>query len=264
MANKRETSAQRRQRENRARRAALEARTKGTPSRPSRVAPATADKLATTRAAASEPATKGAKGSARATDRAGRPKREKPPKPGDKPVDIDTLEGNFFRKAMQVPGGLQAMFAGAMAIVASGLLAFTNTAVSVERRDAFEAAKKNIKNAKPDQTIFERYPLKTALPLVVIPLVIALVAVAFSTHRQRRRVWMVATVVLAAIALTAAQYYLFVSGFFAYACFRASKIEGPGEPLFGRSRRTRSSATAADDEAGDADEADEATESERA
>ena len=46
MANKRESSSQRRQRENRARRAALEARTKGAPpARPSRVAPSTAEKL---------------------------------------------------------------------------------------------------------------------------------------------------------------------------------------------------------------------------
>lgn len=248
MANKRESSSQRRQRENRARRAALEARTKGAPpARPSRVAPSTAEKL---KARSSETGSSRASSSSapvdeeQGTTRKGKPRRQRPPRPGDTPVDVATLEGSWFARIVQVPGGTQAAFAGLMALVATGLTSFTKTVIS--------EADEGKKNASPTQTIFEAYPLSTALPLVLVPLLIALVAVWFSFHPQRRRIWFVATITLAAIALVAAQFYLFVSGFFAYACFRAAKVEGPNPSLFAGRRKRAESADAASPDADDA------------
>lgn len=248
MANKRESSSQRRQRENRARRAALEARTKGAPpARPSRVAPSTAEKLKARSAEAGSSkagAATGPSDDAEKTTKNGKPRRQRPARPGDKPVDVAALEGSWYARIVQVPGGTQAAFAGLMALVATGLTSFTTTVIS--------DADKGRKNAKPTQTIFEAYPLTTALPLVVIPLVIALAAVWYSFHPQRRRIWFVATIALAAIALVAAQYYLFVSGFFAYACFRAAKVEGPNPSLFaGRRKRAEAAAAPSDDAVGE-------------
>lgn len=252
MANKRESSSQRRQRENRARRAALEARTKGAPpARPSRVAPATAEKLKARSADAGSSKASSAAGpadDAATTTKRGKPRRQRPPRPGDTPVDVTTLEGSWFARIVQVPGGTQAAFAGLMALVATGLTSFTATVIS--------EADEGKKNAAPTQTIFEAYPLSTALPLVVIPLLIALAAVWFSFHPQRRRIWFVATIALAAIALVAAQFYLFVSGFLAYACFRAAKVEGPNPSLFAGRRKRAEAATAAPDGTTDEGDAD--------
>lgn len=220
MANKRDTSRQKRARENRAQRSALAARTKGAPpARPSRVAPATADRLKKT--AESKSSATG-KGDARTT-RSGKPRRERPPRPGDKPVDVATLEGSWFSRLMHVPGGTQVLFAGVMAILATGLMSFSKLFVSAE--DA------GTKNAKATQTIFEFYSLTRAVPLLVVPLAIAGAAVAFSFHPQRRRIWLGAAMILGLVAAFALQFYLFVAGFLGYAVFRSAKVEGPSEPI---------------------------------
>ena len=240
MANKRDSSRQKRARQNRAQRAALEARTKGTPPvRPSRVAPSTAEKL---RAAAEERpnstdtgssnrSSKDAGGEKAATegkDKSQKRKRERPPRPGDTPVDVETLEGGWFSRMTHVPGGTQALFAGVMAIMATGLVTFTKVFISEADEARFG------KDAKASQTLFEAYDVGVALPLVGVPLLVALLAVRFSFHPQRRRIWLGAATVLALLSLLVAaalSYYLFVAGFFAYAVFRASRVEGPNKPL---------------------------------
>ncbi|HEX2574973.1 MAG TPA: hypothetical protein VHK88_01405, partial [Aquihabitans sp.] len=153
MARSSESSRQRRARENRARRAALEARTNGAPpARPSRVAPSTAEKL---KQRSAEPRAAAGKGSEAAeVAKEGRPKRERRPRPGDRPVDLATLEGSWFSKVTQVPGGTQALFAGLMAVVVTGLLSFTSVYVSEADRDR--------EGAGATQTIFEAYDLAVA------------------------------------------------------------------------------------------------------
>ncbi len=224
MANKRDNTSQKRQRENRARRQALEARTKGAPARPSRVAPKTVEKLAN-KPAESAPAgknvppaidDKAAKGSGRAA----KPRRERPPKPGDRPVDVTTLEGGWVSRHMQVPGGTQVLAAGAMAVVATGLMSFTKV---------FFAAHAD-KKAKPTQTVFEHFH-GAAIPVLLVPLAITFIAL-FSTFRpQRRRIWFTAAILLGLAASNIMQYYLFVAGFLAYGVYRAYKVEGPQESI---------------------------------
>lgn len=239
MANKRETSSQRRQRENRARRAALEARTKGAPpARPSRVAPSTAEKL---KRSAETKATSPAASSADAPadgKKAKGAKRVRPPRPGDKPVDVATLEGSWYSKIMHVPGGTQVLFATVMAVVATGLMSFTKVFVS--------EADKDLDDPKATQTVWQAFDVGQALLLVGIPLAITAFALWATLRPQRRRVWLVAAVLLGALSLMYLQLYLIVAGFLAYAIFRAAKVEGPNEPLlgslFGRNRRSRADA----------------------
>lgn len=233
MANKRDIARQKRARENRAQRAALTARTQGTPpARPSRVAPSTAEKLKATAGAKSTSA-----GSKRASSTTGesddtrggggakgakKARRQRPPRPGDRPVDIATLEGSWISKVMKVPGGTQVLFAAAMAIVASGLMVFTNMYV----------ADTNAKKAKATLTVFEAKSVPVALALVGIPLVITGIAVASSLRPHRRRIWLAASVILGALALSGVlQLHLIVAGFLGYAVYRAAKVEGPNQPL---------------------------------
>ena len=225
MANKRDSSRQKRARENRAQRAALAARTTGAPPvRPSRVAPATADRLKKTAETKGTSSGSG-RGTGSADDAKGRkkPRRERPPRPGDRPVDLATLEGSWISKIMKVPGGTQVLFAGVMAIVATGLMTFTKVFVA--------AADVDDKDAKATQTVFEAKTLPVALALVVLPLAITAFAIVSSLRPYRRRVWLGAAIVLGALSLALLQLYLIVAGFLAYALFRAAKVEGPSEPL---------------------------------
>ncbi len=243
MANKRDSTNQKRARENRARREALEVRTKGAPARPSRVAPKTVEKLARTadNKASGADAKANNSGGKAGKNASGKPRRERPPKPGDHPVDIATLEGSWISRMMQVPGGTQVLFAGVMAIVATGLMSFSKLFVAAE-----DSGKKG---AKATQTIFQAYSLKLAIPLLVVPLVVAALAVAFSFHPQRRRIWFAAALALGLVAASALQFYLFVAGFLAYGVYRAYKVEGPNESLLSLLRRRfgRPSVAAADD-----------------
>lgn len=245
MANKRDSTSQRRARENRARRAALAARTGGDPpARPSRVAPSTAERLKKTAGAKATPtgggdAASDATGSD--TTKGGRrPRRQRPARPGDTPVDIAALEGSWVSRIMQVPGGTQALFAGVMAVVATGLMSFTKLLVA--------EADLGDDDAKPTQTVFERYEPAVAIPLVVVPLAVAAGAVAASFQPQRRRIWLGAALLLAVATVVAPplQFYLFVAAFFGYAGYRASKVEGRNEPLLtslpGRNRAKRGKA----------------------
>ena len=231
MANKRDSTSQKRARENRARREALEVRTKGAPARPSRVAPKTVEKLARTadtKASGTDAKADSASSKAGKTG-SGKPRRERPPKPGDRPVDVATLEGSWLSRMMQVPGGTQVLFAGVMAIVATGLMAFSKLFIAEE-----DAGKKG---AKATETIFQAYDLKLAIPLLVVPLLVAGLGVAFSFHPQRRRIWFAAAFTLGMLAASALQFYLFVAGFFGYAVYRAYKVEGPNESFFSLLRR---------------------------
>lgn len=242
MAN-RDDAKQRRARENRARRAALAARKSGeAPKRPSRVAPSTAEKLA------KKPQTSGGRvpdeaaadlpDDTKKSGKTARTKRERPPKLGDRPVDIATLEGSWLSKVTKVPGGMQALMAAVLTVLVSGMLA---------TMDAFVAdADVDKKDAKATLNIFEAYGTNRALFTLAIPLLLVFVAAGFSLHKHRRRIWVAAAIVLGVLFGTTLPHYIFPVGFLVYAVMRSSRVEGPNESLF--ASRRRRAATATEDE----------------
>lgn len=251
MAN-RDTSKQKRAKENRARRAALEARTSGeAPQRPSRVAPSTAAKLANnTRSTDTAERSKGSgdakggkgSGSGKGGGKGSKPKRERPKRLGDTAVDIDTLEGSWFSKATKVPGGTQVMMAAVLTVVVTGMLA---------TMDAFIApADIDDEDAKATLTIFEAYGTSKAVISLAVPLLLVFFAAGFILHKQRRRIWVACAILLAILFGTTLPHYIFPVGFLGYAVMRSSKVEGPNESIIAAWRRRRGGSTPdADDEA---------------
>lgn len=245
MANRSDASRQKRARQNRAQRQALAARTSGEGvKRPSRVAPVTAERLKTapretTRAGSIDPAEAPAPGAEKP-----KPRRERAPRPGDRPVDIATLEGSWFSKIVKVPGGMQVLMAVGMTLVVTGLLAFMDTYPSQANVDA------KVKDADPERTIIEALGAPKAALILILPLVVVGIAAAMSLHKQRRRVWVGAAVILGAFFALGMLQYIFPMGFLLYAVMRASRVEGPNEPLFRRNRAAADPDADADDASG--------------
>lgn len=232
MATKRESSSQKRQRANRAQREALSARSTaaGTP-RPSRQPPVaarrTGGEVKAARTAAE--ATGGSVAAGKTGGGGVRPKRERRPRLGDAPVDIATLEGSWIRRVMQVPGGSQVLMGFALSLLSTVFLA---TARSVPKAGTPKGAK------HPELvTIIDRFGLPQGLLILAIPSLIAGIAVAGSLRARRRRIWLGSAVALAIVVLFGASFYLFSVGLIGYGIFRASKVEGPGDPLVGYRRR---------------------------
>ncbi|MGI8754282.1 MAG: hypothetical protein ACR2MB_00120 [Acidimicrobiales bacterium] len=221
---------QKRQRANRAQREALAARTTAasTP-RPSRQPPVSRRTGGEVKAPATRPTEENA------SRTSGRTRRARPPRPGDTPVDVATLEGSFYRKVLQVPGGSQAFMAfllAATAVVFSiALAAFVHT---VPRRGTPAKAR----GAPGVETGLGRYGISVLVPLVLI-LAVATYGLISSLRPYRRRAWLGAAVVIGVLVILGQVLFVFVAGMFAYATLRASKIEGPGEPLLGSLRRRR-------------------------
>jgi hypothetical protein len=233
-------SRQRRTNQNRAKRDALAARTGGVAKRPSRIAPATAEKLAKG-PRSDDAATTGSTGDANGRSGA---RRERPPRPGDRPVDIATLEGNGFRKLIQVPGGMQVLMALPISLVIA-FMVFTQKLI-----------KANPEDKKPTLTLPQDIGTARAAVLVALPVLAAVLAVAFGLHKQRRRVWIGAAMVVAATILLNAIMFQFLIeiGMLVWAVLRSQRIEGPQRPP--RPRRGRKAAVDGDaDEAAVADEA---------
>lgn len=149
-------------------------------------------------------------------------------------------------KVNRVPGGLQVLMAVGMTVVVTGMLAFMDTYPSAED------VANNVKNAKPTRTIFEALGTTKALVLIALPIAVVAVAAAFSLHRQRRRVWMGAAILLGAFFAFGMLQYVFPMGFLIYAVMRASKIEGPNEPLFKRRPKAGSAPEPTDGDDGEA------------
>jgi hypothetical protein len=259
VANKRESSNQKRQRANRAQREALAARTEAasTP-RPSRQPPKavrrTSGEVKERRVDANTPAA-AAKGAKDAKSGANRSKRERRPRLGDTPVDVETLEGSWFKKVMQVPGGAQVLMGFGITVV---------TAVFLSQAKLFARAgtAKNVKKPKLTRTLFDVVGTPQGLLLLAIPILLAGFALFVSLRPWRRRAWTGAALAFAALVLVGGALYfnfIFSGGFLAYALFRATRVEGPAEPLFaGRRKRARQvdgpdgAETAADDEGSEA------------
>jgi hypothetical protein len=253
VANKRESSNQKRQRANRAQREALAARTEAasTP-RPSRQPPKavrrTGGEVKERRVDANTPAA-AAKGSKQATSGGARPKRERRPRLGDSPVDLETLEGSWFKKVMQVPGGSQVL-------MGFGITAVTAVFLSQAKLFAQANTPKNVKKPKLTRTLFDVVGTPQGLLLLAIPIVLAGFALLVTLRPWRRRAWTGAALAFALLVLVGGALYfnfIFSGGFLAYALFRASKVEGPAESLFAGRRRRGRATTDADVDATDND-----------
>lgn len=229
-----ESSRQKRARENRARRAALEARKKAaqTP-REVRVKQATDSGSASAQREATKTRKGGTTREALAQGRL-----------GQVPVDIDTLQGGFLRKVVQVPGGMQVLMAAVLVLVLTLMSAFTAT-VPPEGAEAGAAA---------TRTLFDAYGA-SALLFLAPPLMLVGNALYFSLHERRRRMWVISAVMMVVFSALMLQY-VFPAGFLAYAAYRSKRIEE------GRARPTATDDGAdetgdqAGDEAGASDEAE--------
>lgn len=226
MANKRDTAQQKRAKQNRAQREALAARTQGAPKRPSRVAPSTAEKLASKSASGATgtagEGTKDAKGSG------AKPRKVRPVRPGDVPVDVDALQGSWRQKVTQVPGGTQVLMAGVMSVLVVGLVSFMPSYVS-------EAASKASDKPKPDQTIFEAYGVGPSVVLLGIAIAAVGLALAMALKPARRRVWVISAVVIAAITfLGQVSFFLVVAALLGFGAYKSAKVEDGRVSLFRR------------------------------
>lgn len=213
MANKRDTSKQKRARQNRAQREAVQARTKAAAEAPE----VRRSKATSAPTASGTPAKKQGFFSAASEGR--------PPRPGDTPVDVATLEGNWITKRVQVPGGRQVLTALLLTLILTVLLA--------AQKFVPEGAPKD---AKPTVSIFDRFGA-LAFVLLGVPLIIVAIAAQFSLHPKRRRIWTFCAALLSIAVVGALGIYfvhLIVVGYLIYAISRAAKIEGPVSP--GRAR----------------------------
>lgn len=197
-------SKQKRARQNRAQREAREARAKAA------AIPAEERKAKYASGTPAEPSSK----KERATERA---KRERPVRPGDVPVDLDTLEGNWFSKRMQVPGGRQMIFGAAMTIIVTGL----TVSGKYPDPDATGKDKKDLVF-----TFSERFGTIGYVTAAVV-LIAALAAVWFTLSPNRRRIWIGCSIAAALCAGVLGFTYFFTVGFLVYGIMRSNKVEGP-------------------------------------
>ena len=241
MANKRDTSKQKRARQNRAQRAAREARsTKANePKRPSRAAPT---KKGGTKA--TEPAPRSARtGGGSSADEEPRgffakARAERGPRPGDVPVELDELEGGWFTKRIQVPGGRQVVTGAILTLVITVMTAVATFPQTAEDApEDLEGAALVAHTALPmlKQSLFSIYGPLAAVGLAV-PCLVYLAAMQFTLSPLRRRVWIAGSFVIALVALAGVAFfvYVFPAGFLVYAVWKANRVEGPARPRRGR------------------------------
>jgi hypothetical protein len=224
VANKRDTSRQKRARQNRAQRDALKARTEAASVPPT-------ERQAKATASTTEPA-KGTKGAS-----ARGPRKERPPRPGDRPVDIATLEGNWFSKRMQVPGGRQVLTGALLTLVITGLMLVWKFPNPDARY--FEASVRAVNELTgTDLTVVpaEDYPANesvwqvwgtAAWAALGVPLAAMLISAWAILRSYRRRVWIGASFIVALTVFSGFIMYLFPVGFLTFAVWRAAKVEGP-------------------------------------
>ncbi len=205
MANNRDSSKQKRARQNRAQREAREARAKAAAvppeERKAKYASSTPDAAATGK-------------KARGSDR---PRPERRVRLGDVPVDIDALEGTWYHKRLSVPGGRQVLTGAVLTIVITVLTVITK----YPDPDATgEAAK------KATESFFDIHGA-AGIPLLLLPIIAMAVSTWFILSPNRRRIWTGSAFVVALVSLPLGIPYIFAVGFLVYAVMRANKIEGP-------------------------------------
>lgn len=158
-------------------------------------------------------------------------------------MDIDSLEGGFFRKVSHVPGGLQVILTVGLAVVVAVM-----TSMSKMYKDPGQETNRD---APFTMTIFEKFGTPMGALLIAIPLGAVLVALAFSLHPQRRRFWIGSSVVIFATMLfnIVLMNFMVVGGFLVYAAWRSQRVENPQPPRPARPRRGRRGAADVDESA---------------
>jgi len=149
--------------------------------------------------------------------KADRPRPERKPRLGDEPVDLDTLEGSWYRKRVAVPGGRQVLTGMVLTIIITALTVFNK----YPDPNATGDAKKKLTHS------FTEYYGSIAIPLVILPLLAMAIATYFILSPARRRVWTICAFVASLGAVVFGIPYAFPVGFLVYAIMRANKIEGP-------------------------------------
>lgn len=197
MANNRDSSKQQRSKQNRAQRAALEARTKS----------------------ASEPAASRRQGTSTTGSKAksgffSGAREARGPRPGDVPVDIETLQGGWFSKRVQVPGGRQVLTGAVLTLVLSVMMTFQKFPPAGDPK------------AEATETLFDLFGTSAWLILGMPILIMAFVSEKILSP-QRRRIWIAASFLIAIEVVFGMLQYLFPVGFLTYAVWRAAKVEGP-------------------------------------
>jgi hypothetical protein len=227
----RDTSKQKRARQNRAQREALKARTEAAskPATERRPTPAPASKATTT---AGGDATEAAprKGGFFSGGNRG-------PRPGDLPVDVDALEGNWLQKRMQVPGGRHVISALVLSILLSVMLAFQKFPPEGQPE------------ADPTESIIDILG-PVGWGVLLYPILVVAIAAQLSLHPKRRRIWMACTIVLGAAVMALLQIYivhLIVVGYLIFAMQKAARVEGPARPPAAPRRSRRGAAEEADE-----------------
>jgi hypothetical protein len=228
VANKRDTSRQKRARQNRAQREALKARTQAASVPPTERSPKSAP---SSPRAAAQPAKGGlfSGGGARA------------PRPGDRPVDVATLEGNWFSKRMQVPGGRQVLTGTLLTVVVTVLMALQRLPTadapyyeaSVRLLNEVGGLELTVTEANdfPDELALWEVLGPVAFAVLALPL-LAMVLSAWATLAPyRRKVWIASSFVVAVVVMAGFIMYLFPVGFLTFAVWRAAKVEGPMRAL---------------------------------
>ena len=203
MANQRDSSKQKRARQNRAQREAREARAKAAAipaeERKAKYASGTPDAAPEKKA------------------RADRPRPERRVRLGDVPVDIDALEGNWYHKRLSVPGGRQVLTGAVLTVVITVLTVITKYPDPDATGKAAEEA---------TESFFDIYGA-AGIPLLLLPILAMAVSTWCILSPNRRKIWIISSFVAAIGAVVLGIPYIFPVAFLVYAVMRANKIEGP-------------------------------------
>jgi len=149
--------------------------------------------------------------------KAERAPRERPKRLGDTPVDLETLEGGWYKKRIAVPGGRQVLTGTVLTVIITALTVFNK----YPDPDATGDAKKKLTHT------FTEYYGSIAIPMVILPLIAMAIATYFILSPARRRIWTICAFVAALGAVVFGLPYAFPVGFLIYAIMKANKIEGP-------------------------------------
>jgi hypothetical protein len=166
-------------------------------------------------------------------------------------VDVTALEGNWFSKRMQVPGGRQVLTGTLLTLVVTAMMAWWKFPpadapyyeASVRLVDEVSGLGLTVTEANDfpaDQALWEVLG-PAAFAVLGIPLVAMVLSAWAILAPFRRKVWIASSFVVAVVVMAGFIMYLFPVGFLTFAVWRAAKVEGPMRAL-----KTRAPATGSD------------------
>jgi len=183
------------------------------------------------------------KGNAKGDAKGAKPARTRPVRPGDVPVDLETLEGNWLTKRLEVPGGRQALMSFVLSTIASVMLAIQKFPVDDKAKVRTE-------------TLLDLVG-PWAVPIVLFPILVTGVAAFLTLHPRHRRVWFWTSMLLGlgcVLLMSLYLVHLLSLGFLIFANQKATKVEGPAPGSWSErmiQKRTKSVVNATQDEDSD-------------